>query len=107
MALLALSNAADLSKALTHPYVLLDFWAPWCGPCKQMHPVLEQLARSNPHISVITVNVDDLPEIAARYNIRALPSLVFIRDGTPLTTKIGAAPLSTLSALADQYLARP
>jgi len=107
MALLPLSNAADLSKALTHPYVLLDFWAPWCGPCKQMHPALEQLARSNPHILVVTVNVDDLPAIAAHYNIRALPSLVFIRDGTPLTTKIGAASPATLSALVAQYMARP
>ena len=77
--------------------VLVDLWAPWCGPCLMMAPALEQLARDRAgRLKVVKLNVDDAPAIARRFQVRGIPLLVLTRDGNELARLTGAAPLPRL-----------
>lgn len=69
--------------------VVLDFWATWCGPCTMLSPVVEELAQEHPEISFGKVNVDEVPELAQRYNISAIPTLLLFRDGEPVDMSVG------------------
>ena len=69
--------------------VLLDFWAAWCGPCTMLSPVLEELAQEHPEISFCKVNVDEVPELAQRYQISAIPTLLLFKDGQPVDMSVG------------------
>jgi len=77
--------------------VLVDFWASWCGPCKMVGPVLEQMAAEQGDRAVIgKLNVDQHPEIATRFGIRNIPTLLFFKDGEIVDKQVGAAPLERL-----------
>lgn len=69
--------------------VLVDFWAAWCGPCSMLSPIVEQLAEEHPGIAFGKVNVDEAPEIAQRYQISAIPTLLLFRDGKPVDMSVG------------------
>ena len=69
--------------------VLVDFWAAWCGPCSMLYPIVEQLAEEHPEIAFGKVNVDEAPEIAQRYQISAIPTLLLFRDGKPVDMSVG------------------
>ena len=69
--------------------VLVDFWASWCGPCKMLAPLLEELAASNPELTVAKVNVDENPELAMVYRISAIPSLMVFKDGKVVNQSVG------------------
>ena len=69
--------------------VLVDFWASWCGPCKMLSPVVEQLAAAHPEISVAKVNVDENPELAMVYRISAIPALMLFKDGKVASQSVG------------------
>ena len=69
--------------------VLVDFWASWCGPCTMMSPIVEQLAEEHPEIAVGKVNVDDAPELAQRFQISAIPTLVLFKDGKAVDMSVG------------------
>ena len=69
--------------------VLLDFWAAWCGPCTMLSPVVEELAQEHPEISFGKVNVDEVPELAQRYQISAIPTLLLFKDGQPVDMSVG------------------
>jgi thioredoxin 1 len=82
--------------------VLVDFWAPWCQPCKQMAPALDSLAEAmSEKVRIVKINVDENPEAASQYGIRALPTLMVFKNGAPTATKFGLQSMSALKVWVD------
>lgn len=79
--------------------VLVDFWASWCGPCKMLAPTIEQIANENDTIKVGKVNVDDEPDLAQKYGIVSIPTVILFKNGEPAKTSMGFVPKETLEAL--------
>lgn len=79
----------DQQVAQSQDTVLVDFWASWCGPCTVLSPVVEELAEEHPEITFGKVNVDEAPELAVRYQVAAIPTLLLFRDGQPVDMSVG------------------
>jgi len=79
--------------------VLVDFWASWCGPCKMLAPTIEQIANENDTIKVGKVNVDDEPDLAQKYGIVSIPTVILFKNGEATKTSMGFVPKETLEAL--------
>ena len=79
--------------------VLVDFWASWCGPCRMVAPILEQIAQEREDIKVCKINVDEQPELASQFNIMSIPTLVVMKRGKIVNQIIGARPKAQILAM--------
>ena len=79
--------------------VLLDFWASWCGPCQMVGPVIEEIAAERTDVKVCKVNVDEQPDIAGKYNVMSIPTIIIFKNGEPVKVSVGAKPKAELLAL--------
>jgi thioredoxin 2 len=97
---------AEVAEKSSVP-VLVDLWAPWCGPCRMVSPALEQLASERAgRIKLVKVNVDESPRLQQRFGIQSIPTLMLLRDGKVIARQVGAAPVDTLRAWLEQSLPR-
>jgi thioredoxin len=95
---------AEVIKAETP--VLVDFWAPWCGPCKALGPVLSEIAdERNTELKVVKVNIDDNQEYAFKLGVMSIPTLVVFKDGQPIDKIVGAHPKTTIDARINKLAA--
>ena len=82
--------------------VMVDFWAEWCGPCRAVAPVLEQVAEES-GVSLMKVNIDENPGLAARYGIRSIPTIIFVKDGAVVDRVVGAPPKAALQDIVNRH----
>jgi thioredoxin 1 len=88
--------------AATQGLVMVDFWAEWCGPCRAIAPVLEELVEaSEGRMTLMKVNVDESPALAARYEIRSIPTILFFKEGAVVERVVGAAPKAVLQDIVN------
>ena len=85
--------------------VLVDFWAQWCGPCKMIMPILEDIATEYANkLKIVKINVDENKKIPSKYNVRGIPTLILFKNGNAEATKVGAVSRTQLTAFLDSYI---
>lgn len=101
------ANDASFEKAVINSPLptLVDFWAPWCGPCKMIAPILEDLQNEYAgKLSIVKINVDDNKEVATQYSVRGIPTLLLFKNGSLVDTHVGMASLQDLKAFVEKHI---
>ena len=97
-----IQNKEEFDSAIKEGLVLVDFFATWCGPCKMLSPVLEEVANENPELSVLKIDVDEVGQLAARFGIQAIPTLMLFKNGQRIETRMGYQNKNQLLAFINQ-----
>lgn len=85
--------------------VLVDFWAPWCGPCRMIAPIIDEIAQEyGDKLKAVKLNTDESPQVATEYGIRSIPTVMVFKDGQKMDAVIGAVPKSTLVQTIEKYM---
>lgn len=99
-----IETTEQFQDAIQGDRVLVDFYAAWCGPCRMMATVLEEIAEEKKELSILKVNVDELSDVAAEYNVSSIPMLLLIKNGKVVATQIGFLPKASLLRAIDKFL---
>lgn len=87
-----IKDSAEFNNETAKGKVLVDFFATWCGPCKMLAPIVEKVASEHEDITVLKIDVDEAPDVAAKYGIRSIPTLILFEDGKAVDMKLGYMP---------------
>lgn len=100
MAVITLTKENFQQEAVsTSQTVLVDFWAVWCGPCRMLSPIVDQIAEENPTIKVCKVNVDEQPELAEQFSIMSIPTLIVLKNGKVVNQSVGVVPKASIESM--------
>ena len=100
MAVITLTKENFQSEGVqTSQTVLIDFWATWCGPCRMLSPVVDEVAEENPTVKVCKVNVDEQPELAEQFSIMSIPTLIVLKNGQVVNQSVGVVPKSSIESM--------
>lgn len=101
MSALAINKENFESVKVSDKPVLLDFYATWCGPCRMVSPIVDEIASERDDVVVGKINVDDEPELAQEFGVVSIPTLVVLKDGTEVNRRVGAAPKAQILAMLE------
>lgn len=97
-----ITTDTEFDEVINNGLVLVDFFATWCGPCKMLSPLLEEIARENPSLTILKIDVDEVGLLAARYGIQAIPTLLLFKNGQHIETRMGYQNKNQLQAFINQ-----